>query len=138
MPFRIVFNALTDKQLARFDRLLADKTREKRAIEKSPETVAQIQSDGAEGLELTIKEGYHSKRDIPLFIVQMSERVDRATYIELLGKCKMLGGWFSSFVKSQAGFQFNPASLRVANRVLRTLNIEESTAYRHLMILKVG
>ena len=96
---------LTDEQLAAYDKLRADQTRERRAAEKSPETVAKIESEVGD-LEFEITEGYHSKRDCTLHIVRLSARVDRAVFSELKIKAKQLGGWYSSFVKSQAGFQF--------------------------------
>ncbi len=98
--------ALSTEQLARFDDLVATQTRERRVHEKAPTTVHQIQSEGTLDWELRITEGFHSKRHIPLWIVQISDRVDRATFKELNRKAKILGGWYSSFVKSQAGFQF--------------------------------
>ncbi|TWU21407.1 type I restriction-modification system subunit M [Bythopirellula polymerisocia] len=57
----------------------------------------------------SIKEGYHDKKQIPLWIVQLSGRVERATFMELKTKAKLLGGWYSSFKKSDAGFQFTAA-----------------------------
>ena len=96
---------LTEDQVTRYDTLQAIASRERRASETKT-TVQHITSDGAEGLELNIIEGYHSKRECPVWVVQLSERVDRATFNELKAKAKQLGGWFSSFVKSQSGFQF--------------------------------
>ena len=96
---------LSDEQLTKFDQLQADVTRDRRAQQKAPDTVQQVQADTGD-LELSIIEGYHSKRECTLHIVQLSTRVDRSVFNELKTKAKQLGGWYSSFVKSQAGFQF--------------------------------
>ena len=74
--------------------------------QKASTKVAQVTADDTDGLELTIKEGYHGKRKCPLWIVQMSRRVDRQAYRELNVKAKQFGGWYSSFKKADAGFQF--------------------------------
>lgn len=98
-------DALSDEQLARMDALEAELTRQQR-VERQPSTVTQIESDGAAELQFSIKEGFHTKRQCPLWIVQLSTRVDKATFAELKQKAKMLGGWYSSFKKDDAGFQF--------------------------------
>ena len=36
----------------------------------------------------------------------MDQRVERSTFNELKRKASMLGGWYSSFKKADAGFQF--------------------------------
>jgi predicted RNA methylase len=96
---------LSDEQLSRYDALHADMTRERRAAAK-PVTVDRFQSEELSGHEFVIKEGFHDKRRCPLWIVTLTSRVERATFDELNRKAKMLGGWFSSFKKSDAGFQF--------------------------------
>lgn len=96
-------DSLTDEQRVRFDELSADASRAARAARQT-DTVEQIQ---AEGLRLSIKEGWHDKKQIKLWIVQLSDRVDRATFDELNRKAKMLGGWYSSFKTADAGFQFS-------------------------------
>ena len=96
---------LSDEQLSRYDALHADMTRERRAAQK-PVTVDRFQSEELSGHEFVIKQGFHDKRQCPLWIVTLTSRVERATFDELNRKAKMLGGWFSSFKKSDAGFQF--------------------------------
>lgn len=110
---------LSDEQLVRFDELLADETRAARKA-KTPETVTQITSDAATNLTFTIKEGFHDRHKIPLWIVQLTDRVDRQLFNELNRKAKMLGGWYSSFKKSDAGFQFK--SLEIAHRFTSLLD----------------
>ena len=99
-------DALSNGQFALWDRLHADLARERRAENGASSTVTQFESDELDGFEFTLKEGYHDKRECPLFIVQLSSRVERTTFMELKTKAKMLGGWYSSFKKSDAGFQF--------------------------------
>lgn len=98
-------HALSDEQLAMYDSLHADATRSLRATE-SPKTIAKFQTDELAAIEFQVKEGFHDKRKCPLWIVQLSTRVEREAFNELNRKAKMLGGWFSSFKKSDAGFQF--------------------------------
>ncbi len=98
-------DALSDEQHIHRDQLYADMSRQTR-IEHKSNSVQQFQSDQLDDLEFVIKEGYHEKRDCPLWIAQLSSRVDRSSYGELKAKAKQLGGWYSSFKKEDAGFQF--------------------------------
>jgi len=98
-------DSLSDGQYARWDCLHADMTREERQ-QAIPDTVTSFESDELADYQFTIKEGYHAKRQCSLWIVQLSTRVERPTFNELNRKAKMLGGWYSSFVKVDAGFQF--------------------------------
>ena len=89
------YEELDERQHVQFDQLLADQSRQRRR-DKIADTVTQIESEGAADLELTIKQGWHDRKQCVLWIVQMSQRVDRPTYQELHRKCKMLDGWFSN------------------------------------------
>ena len=95
---------LSHQQLIKYDKLRAEQTRLQRANKKTA-TVEQFDGD-LEGLQIMIKEGYHTRQEIPLWICQLSERIDRATFTDLKMKAKQLGGWWSSFKKADAGFQF--------------------------------
>ncbi|QDV48479.1 DNA methyltransferase family protein [Gimesia fumaroli] len=95
---------LRPEQRVAFDRLQAKQTRAERANRKTA-TVEQFSGDVAD-LQITIKEGFHTRQNIPLWICQLSERVDRATFSDLKFKAQQLGGWWSSFKKADAGFQF--------------------------------
>ncbi|MCA9135684.1 MAG: hypothetical protein KDB00_02970 [Planctomycetales bacterium] len=97
---------LSNEQLAQFDRLHADASRKRRKEEKQSHTVEKFESGELSDIEFTITEGFHTKKQIPLFIVQIGGRVERSTFSELKTKAKMIGGWYSSFVKDQSGFQF--------------------------------
>ena len=65
-------DALSNEQYALWDRLHADLARERRAEKGASSTVTQFKSDELDGFEFTLKEGYHDKRECPLFIVQLS------------------------------------------------------------------
>lgn len=96
---------LSDAQLEAFDRLEADRTRQARAL-KTTDTVTRFESDEITSASFRLITGFHDRRQATLFIVQLTERVERETYNELNRKAKMLGGWYSSFKRDQAGFHF--------------------------------
>lgn len=98
-------NHLTDEQLSRYDALYADVTRERRAAEFDNQ-VKRFQSPELQALQFKIKEGYHDKRQCSLWIVQLELRVKQVAFEELKRKAKLLGGWYSNFKRSDAGFQF--------------------------------
>lgn len=60
------YRELTPEQQVRFDRLLADQSRSVRRERRQSATVTEIQSEGREGLDVTIIEGRHTKQNIPL------------------------------------------------------------------------
>lgn len=94
---------LTTEQQATFDRIKADRSR-RHLAERQVKQVERLAFN--EDIEFSLKEGYHDKKQCPLWIVQLSSRVERSTYLELKVKAKELGGWFSSFKKADTGFQF--------------------------------
>lgn len=99
-------SALTEEQNERLEQLIADQTLEKQKEEaKSRATVSQVNLDGV-GMEL--KETTHTKKGYDLFVVELSDRVDREVFNELKAKAKRLGGWYSSYRAGGAipGFQF--------------------------------
>lgn len=127
--------ALSDEQLARYDILHAEMTRERRQAEVKS-TVQQFQSNELAGYEFLVKEGYHDKRQCPVWIVQLSSRVERATFDELNRKAKMLGGWYSSFKKNDAGFQFLEVGqaeqfVKLLSRDADRTNVLEARRERH-------
>jgi hypothetical protein len=97
---------LSDEQFALWDRLHADRIREDRKSRKQKETVEQFQSDKLTNVEFRIVEGFHDREQVPLWIVQLTSRVERSAFNELKVKAGQLGGWWSSFKKDAAGFQF--------------------------------
>jgi hypothetical protein len=120
---------LTDEKLARYDCLAADEARERRARERAPDTVEQVQADG---LELRISKGFHTKRQCPVWTAILSERVEPETFAELKRKASMLGGWWSSYVKSQAGFQFlsEESASKFASLLEESVSREEELVQR--------
>ncbi len=98
-------DALSDEQLATWDHFQADISRKARK-QKQKDTVERFESAEIAGTELCIIEGHHTRDNVPLWIVQLSNRVERSTFNELLVKARSLGGNWSSFHKRTAGFQF--------------------------------
>jgi len=96
---------LSDEQLATWDRLNADISRGARK-QKQNDTVGQFQSAEIAGVEFRIIAGFHEREQVPLWIVQLTNRVERETFNELKIKASQLGGWWSSFKKDAMGFQF--------------------------------
>lgn len=92
--------ALSLDQLKRRDALIAEA--EMKANNR-PKTISKVDT-GA--VQLTYKEGFHEKYQIPLHIVQLSGRVPDDVYQALNAAAKKLGGWWSSFKKDSTGFQF--------------------------------
>lgn len=99
-------SALSDEQLSRWDTLHAELTRERRSANGPSKTVTAFENENLADIEFTMKEGYHDKRECSLWIVSLGSRVESSAFKELKTKAKMLGGWWSSFKKSDAGFQF--------------------------------
>ena len=89
-------------------------------------TVGQIEFDGAEGLELTIIEGFHTKQQIPLWIGQLSVHVDRSIFQELKNKASQRCGWYSSFVKGVVVQRV----LRWTSTLPRLVQLDEAAAPR--------
>jgi predicted RNA methylase len=96
--------ALTAEQKIRFDELQAEQAQANKAVELARK--AEIQAVELEGVTLSMIESFHTKKKIPLWVVQISQRVDREVYNELNRKAKQLGGYYSNFNRAAAGFQF--------------------------------
>ena len=98
--------ALSSDQAAKYDQLTADRGRGRRQQEAEQKaSIAQVEI-GTVGMEIIETE--HTRDKYPLFVVKLSDRVERDTYKTLLQSAKKLGGWYSRFSKSGAvpGFQF--------------------------------
>ena len=94
---------LTPEQQATYDDLKAQQSRERRQEQpRQPEQVTQP-TEGA-----TLQETVHEKKNKPVFVVQLGERVDKETYSKILKEAKKNGGWYSKFSRGRAipGFQF--------------------------------
>ena len=101
-----VAGKLTTEQKATFDALKAEDRRKREAARKAP--VALRKDEVAEDVGFTIVEAYNEKKDIPLHVVQMTDRVDRETFTKLRTLSKKHNGYYSRFSRGRAkpGFQF--------------------------------
>jgi hypothetical protein len=97
----------TDEQLANYDALVAEATSEKRKIEKAQAaTVKGVETP--DGIEAEIIETKHTQKGHDLFVVRLSDRVEKDVYNALNTTAKRLGGYYSSYRGNGAtpGFQF--------------------------------
>jgi hypothetical protein len=98
---------LSDEQLAKYDTLSTSASleakkqkKQQQAVVKGVETPADISTE--------IIETKHTKKGTDLFVVRLSDRVERDVYNTLNSTAKRLGGYYSSFRGAGAtpGFQF--------------------------------
>lgn len=97
---------LSEDQKIRFDAMRTDRMKEiKHTQEVRKAEVKQVKDVNA---EMEIKKSFHAKKQINLFVVVLSQRVERETYQELNARAKELGGYYSSYNKQGAipGFTF--------------------------------
>jgi len=80
-------------------------TRERR-VKETPTTVAKFQSENSRH-RLSDEGGLSRQTPMPAVDCPAIEsRRTRCLQMNSIAKAKMLGGWYSSFKKSNAGFQF--------------------------------
>jgi hypothetical protein len=98
--------ALGTEQREIYDELRTGISREQKA--KESERKAQISAVALDDTEMLIIETKHTKKNIPLWVVRLSERVERHIYQDLNNRAKHLGGYYSSFKGGGAipGFTF--------------------------------
>lgn len=98
--------ALTTEQREIFDELRTGISKEQKAA--AAERKAQITAVAMDNTEMVICETVHTKKNIPLWVVRLSERVERHIYQDLNNRAKQLGGYYSSYNKGGAiaGFTF--------------------------------
>jgi phospholipid N-methyltransferase len=102
---------LSDEQRARYDeqQALAER-RMREAYAPKPAPVAKLTptatTAGPAGVNFSMIETTHKKNGTALYVVQMDSRVERDAYNAMNAEAKRLGGWYSNFVKSEAGFTF--------------------------------
>lgn len=96
---------LTQEQQERYDALRAGNVNEQREREK--ERAADLKQFSQE-MPLELHEGWHTQKAVPVYVVSLTERVDREVFRELRAKAKKLGGWWSRYNKDGAipGFLF--------------------------------
>ena len=98
--------ALTTAQREQYDELRTGITKEQKAREA--ERKAKISAVALEDTEMLIVETVHTKKNIPLWVVRLSERVEKHIYSDLNSRAKQLGGYYSSYRGGGAipGFTF--------------------------------
>ena len=99
-------SALSPEQKAAYDLLITDKVQEKRKNEQEKKSeIAKVELGDTTMKVIPTK---HTKTGQDLFVVQLSDRVERSVYDDLNAKAKKLGGYYSSFRGNGAvpGFQF--------------------------------
>lgn len=97
---------LTSEQLVRFDELRA--TVEMNHIERQAKQNDIVREVKDVDTDMTMVTSHHAKKNIPLWVVKLSDRVDRDKYQELNNRAKQLGGYYSSYRGQGAipGFTF--------------------------------
>lgn len=98
--------SMTVEQRAKYDELEAIESRTKRMGNSEPKPVT-VQS-ASQSVSGTITETAHTKKGHALFVVQLSERLDKDDYSRVNAAAKNLGGYYSSYRGGGAvvGFQF--------------------------------
>ena len=105
-------DALSGAQLAHYDKLVARRELERATQER--ERAAQVNRvENLDGVEMAVEKSFHDKKQIDIWIVRLSQRVDRDTYKDLLGKAKRLGGYWSRFSQGFI-FQDEDTAIRFA------------------------
>jgi len=98
--------ALTTEQREIYDELRTGVTKEQKAA--AAERKAQISAVALDDTEMIIVETVHTKKNIPLWVVRLSERVEKYIFQDLNSRAKQLGGYYSSYKGGGAipGFTF--------------------------------
>lgn len=92
---------LTDEQLARLDRLVWE--RDRKSIQAEQERRATIRQIDAGDVEMSMTEEVHTKKNVPIWIVKLDQRVERDIYQQLSDAASRLGGGWSRW---SGGFLF--------------------------------
>lgn len=123
-------DALSPEQKARVDALFTDKRRDKRQAERERKAAAEVVTL-PEGVTLSdIIHTTHTRRNIPLFVVQISEKVEKDVYHRLNIRAKKLNGYYSSYRGNGAvpGFTFESEEEAKKFRSLEWIDGEERVA----------
>lgn len=102
-------SALSESQRIKYDELITDSRRRVKEIEEKRQSIVKSVENVTADME--IKESFHAKKNIPLWVVVLNNRVERTTYDELNNRAKKLGGYYSSYKGNGAiaGFTFDNA-----------------------------
>lgn len=97
---------LTPEQRAKYDKLVATKSRQDRSYRKERDT-DYVATNRAE-TDAEIVKTVHTRDNYDLWVVKAADRVEREIYNDWNATAKKLGGWYSSFKGRGAtpGFQF--------------------------------
>jgi hypothetical protein len=97
---------LTPDQRAKYDELVATKSRQDRSYRKERDT-DYVATNRAE-TDAEIVKTVHTRDNYDLWVVKAADRVEREIYNDWNATAKKLGGWYSSFKGRGAtpGFQF--------------------------------
>jgi hypothetical protein len=97
---------LTPDQRAKYDELVATKSRQDRSYRKERDT-DYVATNRAE-TDAEIIKTVHTRDNYDLWVVKAADRVEREIYNDWNATAKKLGGWYSSFKGRGAtpGFQF--------------------------------
>ena len=98
--------ALSTEQKALYEKLLADQ--ELSLIQRDEVRKATVKAVDLGEVGFELHSTKHTKKGHDLWVVKLTERVDKDKYQELNRKAKRLGGYYSSYSKGGAipGFQF--------------------------------
>lgn len=119
-------SALTPEQRRTFDDLSASARRESDSARKA--VVPGVQTNPEAGIDMEIKQGFHAKKQKPVYVAVLNQRVDRAKYDELNRRAKQLGGYYSAFKGSGAipGFQFDAPEAAQQFKALLSGDVDRS------------
>ena len=94
--------ALSPEQKTKYDELQAQETMKRRESEKDRAT--KITQVALENTKFVLSDEVHSKTGEPIYVVRLSDRVEKDQYGELRRAAKALGGYYSRYSR---GFLFN-------------------------------
>jgi len=100
------YDSLSSEQRAKFDELLAEKSRDRRKALKDSDRSRVDNTGVTTGTEII--QTKHTRDGYDLFVVQTAERVEKDVYYKWLSAAKKMGGWYSRYRGNGAtpGFQF--------------------------------
>lgn len=100
-------SALSNEQKVIYDELMTGTI--KKSKEREQERKATVTAVAIDGVDMLIQETVHTKKGHKLWVVKLSERVERFIFNDLNDRAKKLGGYYSSYRGNGAipGFTFD-------------------------------
>ena len=119
--------SLTKDQKRRYEQLLAD--RELDNIQRDETRKATVKAVELGQVSFELQKTKHTKKGHDLWVVKLTERVEKDKYKELNRKAKKLGGYYSSYAKGGAipGFQFTSAAAAQQFMALKEGDVKQET-----------